>query len=128
MALLPIFSENDIQIDVFLRPKKCKRLSLSASATNDVFSCRFQRIKRAAQWEQQRPARVTSPSRIMSNDRKKSCRLPETVVPVKYSLRYDDLDLDRCTFTGQVVIDCQVGSSRYCVCRLCILSRVLLPL
>lgn len=37
-----------------------------------------------------------------------SCRLPDTVVPVKYSIRYDDLDFDRCTFMGQVDIDCQV--------------------
>lgn len=37
-----------------------------------------------------------------------SCRLPGTVVPVKYSIRYDDVDLDRCTFSGQVKIDCQV--------------------
>lgn len=37
-----------------------------------------------------------------------SCRLPDTVVPIKYSLRYDDLCLDSCKFSGSVVIDCQV--------------------
>ncbi|CAN0104343.1 unnamed protein product [Hapterophycus canaliculatus] len=37
-----------------------------------------------------------------------SCRLPTTVVPVKYSLRYDDLSLDNCKFSGSVIIDCQV--------------------
>eukprot|EP00903_Cladosiphon_okamuranus_P013627 g12691.t1 len=39
-----------------------------------------------------------------------SCRLPESVVPVKYSLVYHDLDLDRCTFSGSVVILCKVES------------------
>ncbi|CAN0229581.1 unnamed protein product [Ectocarpus sp. 6 AP-2014] len=41
---------------------------------------------------------------------KTSCRLPDTVVPVKYTLRYHDLDLDRCTFAGSVAIDCEVKS------------------
>lgn len=48
------------------------------------------------------------PLRYGSTMERPSCRLPDTVVPVKYSLLYDDLDLDRCTFTGQIVIDCQV--------------------
>lgn len=40
-----------------------------------------------------------------------SCRLSDAVVPVKYSLIYHDLDLDRCTFTGSVVILCKVSST-----------------
>eukprot|EP00752_Nemacystus_decipiens_P015740 g14052.t1 len=43
-------------------------------------------------------------------DERTSCRLPDTVVPVKYSLIYHDLDLDRCTFTGSAVILCKVKS------------------
>lgn len=46
----------------------------------------------------------------MSDIKQESCRLSDQVVPLKYNLRYDDLDLDRCTFTGQVVIQCQVKS------------------
>ncbi|CAN0321806.1 unnamed protein product [Pylaiella littoralis] len=42
---------------------------------------------------------------------RKSCRLPDTVVPRKYSLIYEDLDLDRCTFSGSVAIDCEVKSA-----------------
>ncbi len=41
-------------------------------------------------------------------DGKTSCRLPNNVVPVKYSLVYRDLDLDRCTFSGSVLIHCKV--------------------
>lgn len=37
-----------------------------------------------------------------------SCRLPDAVLPVKYNLRYDDLDLDKCTFSGQAIIECEV--------------------
>lgn len=37
-----------------------------------------------------------------------SCRLPDAVLPVKYSLCYDDLDLDKCTFSGQAIIECKV--------------------
>lgn len=39
------------------------------------------------------------------------CRLPDTVVPLKYSICYDDLDLDRCIFLGRVTISCKVGCS-----------------
>ncbi|CAM9379199.1 unnamed protein product [Choristocarpus tenellus] len=41
---------------------------------------------------------------------KHRCRLPTNVTPLKYSLRYNDLNLDSCTFLGSVAIDCQVNS------------------
>lgn len=44
-------------------------------------------------------------------EEKTSCRLPNTVVPVKYSLLYRDLDLDRCAFSGSVVIQCNVRAA-----------------
>lgn len=60
---------------------------------------------------------------------KASCRLPDTVVPLKYSLCYDDLDLDRCTFNGQVAIDCQVNEELFYLLIFCMLAsaRVVAP-